>query len=314
MDGQLTAIAALKVDQLETWHAERLGDAKIFYNNPVFSDLVQTFLGDPGDLQTAAQLQAWLAAVQTGEGYERLILLDSQGVERLAAPNISEPVSSYLAGQAVIVMGQGQIAFMDFYRTAPSGPIRLALLVPIYAEGLRSRPLGVVVLQIDPAVTLYPFIKEWPTVSSTAETLLVRRDGDKALYLNDLKFAENAALSLSIPLADKQVLAVKAILGQTGVVAGVDYRSVPVIGYVGAVPNSPWFLVARMDTSEVYAPLYARLWETLLFFGALILAGGAGLGLLWRQQAVRSSLAQVAGAQALLASEGALPQPVRGRP
>ena len=43
------------------------------------------------------------------------------------------------------------------------------------------------------------------------------------------------------------------------------------------IVNLPWFLVARMDTSEVYAPLYARLWETLLFFGALILAGGAGL-------------------------------------
>ena len=36
VDGQLTAVAALKVNQLESWRSERLGDAKIFYHNPAF--------------------------------------------------------------------------------------------------------------------------------------------------------------------------------------------------------------------------------------------------------------------------------------
>ena len=159
------------------------------------------------------------------------------------------------------------------------------------------------VLRIDPAVSLYPFIQEWPAPSSTAETLLVRREGNNVLFLNELRFEQNTALNLRIPLADTQVLAVKAVLGQTGIVEGIDYRGVPVIGYVGAVPNSPWFLVARMDTAEVYAPLHQRLWQMLLFFGALILAAGAGLGLLWRQQVVRYYRAQVAAADALIASE-----------
>jgi signal transduction histidine kinase len=303
VEAQLTGVAALKMNQLETWRAERLGDARIFYNNPVFTEMVQAFLGDPGDAQATAQLQVWLAAIQNGQGYERVYLLDIHGEERLAAPNTTEPASAYLAGQAVTVMGQGQITFMDFYRDTPSSPIRLALLVPIYAEGMRSRPLGVLVLRIDPTASLYPFIQQWPTPSTSAETLLVRRDGNNVVYLNDLRFEPDAALNLRIPLADSQVLAVKVILGQTGVVHGLDYRGVPVIGYVGAVPNSPWFLVARMDTSEMYAPLYARLWETLLFFGVLILAVGAGLGLLWRQQGLRFYRRQVEAANALLASQ-----------
>ena len=65
------------------------------------------------------------------------------------------------------------------------------------------------------------------------------------------------------------------------------------------MPGSPWFLVARMDTAEVYAPLRQRLWEMLLFFGMLILAAGAGLLLIWRQQGLRYYRGQLAAAQAL---------------
>ena len=303
VEGQLNAIAALKVNQLESWRTERLGDADILHNNPVFVGLVGSFLENPDDAQAGAQLQAWLAAIQTGYHYDGVFLLDPHGLARISAPANPGPVSPYLQGQAVAALGLGQVTFSDFYRDTPSGPIRLALLAPIYAEGLRSRPLGVVLLRIDPATYLYPYLNQWPTSSSTAETLLVRRDGNTVLFLNNLKFQPTAALNLRFPLADTQVLAVKAALGQTGVVSGVDYRGHAVIGYVGPVPGSPWFLVARMDSAEVYAPLRQRLWEMLLFFGLLILAAGAGLLLLWRQRGLRYYRAQLAAAQALRDSE-----------
>ena len=54
-----------------------------------------------------------------------------------------------------------------------------------------------------------------------------------------------------------------------------------------AIPDSPWFMVARMDTAEVYAPLRARLWMTVLFMAALLLGAGASVGMVWRQQRVR---------------------------
>jgi len=37
--------------------------------------------------------------------------------------------------------------------------------------------------------------------------------------------------------------AVKAALGQQGSVEGEDYRGVPVLAVVRAVPDSPWFMV-----------------------------------------------------------------------
>ena len=116
-----------------------------------------------------------------------------------------------------------------------------------------NRPLGVLALQIDPETYLYPFIKRWPTPSRTGETLLVRRDGNDAMFLNDLKFGTDAALNLRVSLANTNMPAVKAILGQEGVVEGADYRAVPSLAALKSVTDSPWFLVAKMDTAKLCA-------------------------------------------------------------
>ncbi|MFI5365423.1 MAG: PAS domain S-box protein [Candidatus Binatia bacterium] len=68
---------------------------------------------------------------------------------------------------------------------------------------------------------------------------------------------------------------------------GVDYRGVPVLAAVRTVPDSPWFLVARMDVSEVYAPVRERRWMTAIVVAALLTSVGAGARLLWWRQNAR---------------------------
>jgi PAS domain S-box-containing protein len=96
---------------------------------------------------------------------------------------------------------------------------------------------------------------------------------------------------------------VKAVLGQRGIVEGQAYCGSPTIADVRAVPDSPWFLVARIDTAEVYAPLRERLWLTVFLAGVLLVSAGAGAGLLWRQQRVQFYKEQAQAAEALRASE-----------
>ena len=50
---------------------------------------------------------------------------------------------------------------------------------------------AIVALRIDPEIYLYPLINRWPTPSPTAETLLVRRDEEEVLYLNELRFRKD---------------------------------------------------------------------------------------------------------------------------
>jgi PAS domain S-box-containing protein len=216
-------------------------------------------------------------------------------------PDDTTPVSSILAQHVSELFQTKQVTTVDFYRNEFDQRIYLALLVPVLDTNDANRVIGALAMRIDPERYLYPFISNWPTNSQTAETLLIRRGGNDALFLNELKFQENTALTLRIPLGSKDVPAVKAALGQVGIVEGVDYRGVPVLADVRAVPDTPWFLVARMDTAEVYAPMRARLWEMIAFFGALLFR--AGVVLIWRQQRMRFYRQRYLAAEALRESE-----------
>jgi PAS domain S-box-containing protein len=297
----LSAIADLKTDELVDWRSERLGDAAVFYKNSTFSGLVRQFFEGPNDLAARDQLRVWLSRVREAHQYDRIFLLDTQGLERLSAPDISEPGALHLKEDVPEVLRSGQVTFLDFHRDAPDRPIHLSILVPILYGGDPPRTLGILVLRIDPATYLYPFITRWPTASRTAETLVVRREGEEVVFLNELRFRKGTALALRIPLTSTKTPVVQAALGYEGIMDGIDYRGVPVVAAVRAVPKSPWLLVARMDAAEVYAPVQERLVAMILVVGALLLGAGASVGLVWRHQSSQFYRARYETSEALRA-------------
>ena len=143
---QLTSIVELKVSELTLWRKERLSDADTVFKNTTFTDLVRRFLTHPDDIETRRQLQTWIGKIKTSYQYDRVFLIDAQGVERLAAPDSREPVPADLAADAVQAQKAGKIVFMDLHRHAPDWPIHLGILVPIMvesdAEATTSQPFG----------------------------------------------------------------------------------------------------------------------------------------------------------------------------
>jgi len=285
VEHQLSAVAELKTSELAQWRAARLGDGSVFLDNAAFVTLVRRQLDDSSDTEAREQLRAWLAKVQVLGSYDRLSLLDARGVERLVIPEGRAPRSAVIARRVPAVLRSREVTFEDFYRNEHDLRVYLTVLVPILER--QGRALGVLSLRIDPETYLFPFIARWPTPARTAETLLVRRDGNDALFLNEPKFQRRTALTLRIPLTSRDVAAVRAVLGQKGIVEARDYRGVPVIAELRAVPGSPWFLVARIDAAEANAPLRERLWVMIVLVGGMLAAAAAGVGVVWREQRVR---------------------------
>ncbi|NPU86584.1 MAG: PAS domain S-box protein [Syntrophaceae bacterium] len=306
VEHQLSSIAHLKVVELAHWRKERLGNASIFFGNEVFSSLVSRSFNNPNDHVAQRQLWIWLGKVQLGYSYERLLLFDVRGTLRMSLPDSKEPVASSILKRAAIVMHSEQIHFMEFYRDELNQRIYLTIMVPILGEKRGSPTQGTLVLRMDPETYLYPFIRSWPTVSQTAETLLVRREGNGAVFLNDLRFQKNAALNIRLSLEKEDLPATKAILGQEGIVEGKDYRGVPVIAAIRAIPDSPWFLVARMDLSEVYGSLKERLYLTILFVVALLISVTTFIGFVWRKQRTQFYREKYEAAAALGESESVM--------
>ncbi len=303
VDRQLSSVADLKVSELVQWRKERLGDAEVFHNNDNFIGLVRRLFENPGDADLQSRIRMWLEKVRTAYRYDRVFLLDDRGVEMIAAPESVEEPDPHLTGDVAGVLRSGKIGFLDFHRDPAAGPIHLALLIPLFDESTERRPMGVLVLRIDPETYLYPLLRRWPTHSETAETLLVRRDGNEVLFLNELRFQQDAALNLKMPMAKMDLPAAMAIRGIEGVVDGTDYRGMQVVAATRAIPDSPWFLVARMDADEVYAPMRERLWSILGLIGALLLGTGAITGFLWRNQNARFYRERYEAAESLRESE-----------
>ena len=159
VERQLSAVTELKASELVHWRKDRLGDGAVFFGNGNFADRVRRFLENPADSDAQARLRTWLRQVQVAYGYDRVFLLDAQGVERLSVPDTPEPLERHLAQDTVGVLRSGEVAFLDFHRDSPDRPVHLAVLVPILDESDANRPLGVLVLRIDPTTYLYPFIK-----------------------------------------------------------------------------------------------------------------------------------------------------------
>ena len=284
IESQLSAIAELKVGELVHWRNERLGDAEIFYRNPNFSLLIEKYFQNGNDLQSIKSIRIWMEHILAAYQYDRLCLHDNKGNERLIFTNTPEPHSSKFNKSILEAIESGKITFEDFYLNEYNNRIYLNISIPIFDTENNKKVIGIIAMRIDPEEYLYPLINKWPTPSKTAEILLVRRDGNDALYLNELRYKKNTTLNLRIPLSEEKEAAIQAVLGKKGIIEGVDYRGVPVIAYVCPIPDSPWFLVARMNISEVYAPLKERFWGIIILVVVLLIGSCASIGLVWWKQ------------------------------
>ncbi len=303
VEQRLSAIAELKTDQLVEWRKERYNDGEMIFRNYSFTKLVQQYFESSANKDAQHQLEAWLGKFQSQDEYDRVFLLDTRGIPRISVPSEGVPLASTISDRVSKRLFPDSVTMVEFHKNEHNQKIYYSILVPILDEQRKNRYLGALVMEVDPTVFLYPFIQSWPTATRTSETLIIRREGNDALFLNDLRFDNDAALNHRIPSENKDVLAVKAVLGEKGIVEGTDYRGERVIGYICAVPHSDWYLIARMDIEEVYAALRERLWLIEVLVLALLAVATAGIGLVWRHQRNSFYREQYKSSEALRNSE-----------
>ena len=293
---QLTAIADLKVRQIVEWRDERLGDARAIMRDPFLGQEVERLLAERSGSESRGPLLTWLDYTRVDNQSVRVLLLDPQLKVRLTSPadqTYFGPVGAAFAAEAI---RSNLVVISDLHRSRGTGYIHFDIAVPLHSSFAGSQtgaaksgssggqPIGVLDLEVDPEQFLYPLIQSWPTPSRTAETLLVRREGDTILYLNELRHRRGTALALRLPLTLTNSTAVLAVLGREGNVEGIDYRGEPVLAVSRRVPETSWFLVAKVDQEEIFAPWRARSRLVLLTIACLISLTGLALWALWRRR------------------------------
>ena len=158
-------------------------------------------------------------------------------------------------------------------------------MAPLIRTGTPAR--AVVVLRIDTGVFIGPLLRGWPVPSRTAESLLVRADGGMV--------GGTFGRAPPLPLSTPDLLSAQAIRGEQPLGTaydGTDFHGVPVTGVVRRVRGTDWYLVVKIDRSELMANAMGNsVW--IIAAGLLALfALALGLYAAREREALRVALAQ----------------------
>ncbi len=278
---ELAAIIALKIDQIISWRQERVDFASTIMDDHFLAIRVNDFIKSRNKLLFKKQIAERLTALASFQ-YQSLTLIDPQGNVRLSVPTSERGLTPYVKSLANQAMQAQKVIFSDLYLDENS-KVRLSVLAPLLVfQGNAKVIVGVILIRIEPYLFLYPLIKSWPTPSLTGETELIRREGNEVIFLNELRHRENIPLNLRFPVDSPNLVAAMIARGKKGIVEGLDYRGVPVLAVAGLIPDSPWFLVAKIDANEIYAPLKKLSQQLFLFL--MVLIGTAGLSVAYFQR------------------------------
>jgi PAS domain S-box-containing protein len=187
------------------------------------------------------------------------------------------------------------------------GKVWLHLAVPVFAENgapgasqVPRRVVGAVVLVVDPWKEMLPFITSDSEPASTAETLLVWRQGGDAVIFSPLRKMLSQSSLFRRPLSDATFESRVVREGEVAFGEFVDCRGIRVLGVGRRIHAAGDSLVRKVDRSEALSAYRRRAALeglvgvlSMLLFGFVMLAQR-------RQEAMRGLREKVKQQRALL--------------
>ncbi|MBP7394374.1 MAG: PAS domain S-box protein, partial [Zoogloea sp.] len=250
---RLEAIADLKSGQLSQWLDERRAGARAVAGNSGLSALHEKWRREH-DEEARAGVLAALDSMRSAYHYGRVALVDGEGQQLLTTGESFVPGPILMDAVRRALKG-GQVVETSFYRDVASrlsDPVHLDFVVPMATRP--GVPPLVLVLQVDPARSLFGYLNTWPVPSRTAETLLFRRDGNDLLFISPLRHRPGPPLSERIPLSRRDLFSVMLAEHPERVgraFEALDYRGLSIVGAGRQIPGTDWLMVVKIDQDEI---------------------------------------------------------------
>jgi diguanylate cyclase (GGDEF)-like protein/PAS domain S-box-containing protein/hemerythrin-like metal-binding protein len=286
----IAEVGALKANQINDWLDDHQTDAGMLSGNAHLLHEARLWMregahDDARRTQLLSRFQEFINLLH----YQAVVMYDASG-HVLLSTGEHVPDAREMAKEARAAAASCQRKFIDLHQyQEESRAIRLGFMSPLLADGTC---FGAIYLVEDPARYLFPLIHYWPNESETAETQLVRKDGDQVLFLDQLRYRPEPPMTFRLPLDTQQASAI-ALRGKQGLLENAqNYRGKSVLAYATPISGTPWILVSKIDEDEAYR-LINRMERTAgvlaLFVFCLI---GAGFWQ-WRRRVLAETRAAV---------------------
>jgi PAS domain S-box-containing protein len=266
---ELSAISDLKIRQITQWRFERMADGKFLGDNIMMGQMISDFLNHRALKNSDSRILQMMKSLTENYDYRSAMLIDQNGSFRLSFPVKDTLTGENLRRLLPRIKRDHKVLMTDLYVSSAADPVHIDLIVPLTDQSVNDTLVqGFLVLRVDPGRVLYPLLESWPTPSRTAESLIIRKEGDDVIYLNELRHQKKTELTLRKPVSEEKLPAAMATRGVRGTIDGVDYRNVRVVASMKKIPGTPWFMIAKVDRDEVFSVLNSQL---RLVFTVLVL-------------------------------------------
>jgi hypothetical protein len=282
---KIAAIGILKAQQVNEWLNDRHADINTLAVDSYFAAEVARWMSD-GSVNTMqrTRIENRLHAFIEAHHYHSITLFNARGSRIL---NVGKRIEheENLEQDALLAMQSANIRFIDLHRHTDSTlPVGVGFISPLIVA---DKPAGALYFTEDPSHYLFPLIETWPVDSSSAETQLVRIEGDNVLFLNRLRRSNTPPMSLRLPLKSTGLAAAIALRGKIGILENAhDYQNTAVLSFATPIHGTSWILIAEMAEDEAYA--FVDRLETIGSVLALLVFIFAGIAFRlwqWREQA-----------------------------
>lgn len=275
----LRAIAQLQAGQIRHWLSEREDEAAMLANPHFLGSLRDWLAGGENASHFLPHLADQMTPGVNLHQSRRYRLRSAEDGHLLLTPEPSVSLQQDRPEARRLAMAaarQGTAVFDDlhFIGDDPALPASFGLFVPLRAPD-EGKVLAVLQIGVSPEDFLYPLLRSWPTASASGEMLLVRKEGDEALYLNPLRRHAGPPMSLRRSMTKAPGLLASRVAGEgSGTYEGVDYQGVPCLAYGLAIEGTPWLLLAKIDEAEAWRPFRLMTGFSVVLLGFTLLLIG----------------------------------------
>ncbi|MBT8368911.1 MAG: PAS domain S-box protein, partial [Deltaproteobacteria bacterium] len=174
-------------------------------------------------------------------------------LDRSSAGELLGQIISDLWGKS-FVDGQDGIQLSNIFPSKiETGRFSMFFSAPIHSDD--GQFVGIAVFETDMA-PIYELIQNTTGLGETGETLIAKKAGNQAVFLNPLRHDPDAALKRKVDFGERQAIPIQeALKGNNGSGISVDYRGQEVIAAWRFIPPLDWGMVAKIDIAEAFEPV-----------------------------------------------------------
>lgn len=272
---KLTAIADLKKTQLNNWIQERFVDigvlstnksleisfSNLLYLRKAFRSIDKMKESEIGEVY-CKRLSEYLHQLKKKFIYcDEICILDVENGEIVISTNESNTGLTDKDYQYYFnILQNKDMPFKDIHYDTYTKQVGINFfgamkrIDPITMEETEVIN-GIVLIRANTSNTIEPLIEEWPGKGETGETLLVSREGDLLIFLNNTRHLSNTALKANISVKSFVPESFMIDPEEEGIREVFDYRGKAVLLAFRYIPHLKWGLIVKQDTSEAFKPI-----------------------------------------------------------